>query len=175
MKTLNYILAAAMISFAIVSCQKDDIVPQKPSSHPIVVDKKDAKKVENASFKTIPAFNMIYSVTIHLKYEKPLHNNYVVRLTDGDNLDVAEPVNYDPNTSVYIFRELTNEPSAIRKASLEAVVYPGERFALLKEFNTEPAISLVEFKVNDTFAFDLYPKVTLIHNDPNNGDEMQKE
>jgi hypothetical protein len=161
MKTLNYFFAAAVLSIALVSCQKETIEPQRPADNNSQVQKTDAKIMENASIKTsateVSYNTMIYLVTIHLEREKPLCNTYVVKLTDGDGREIALPVRYDPATSIYTFRERTNEASGVRVAHLDLVVWPNH-FVCPTEYTTDPAISVIDFKEGGTYSFDLYPK-----------------
>ena len=175
MKTLNFILAAAVISVSFVSCQKDDIVPQKPADNSRIA-KVDNKTGKNTNIKMVPEAKMgnqlSYIVTIHLKYEKPLCNRYLVKLIDGDGREIAAPVNYDPNTSVYTFRESTYASSGVRMARLDVVVYPGEHFVCAQEFTTDPEIKTLAFKNGDSFTFDLYPKAMGLQN---NESDMPKE
>jgi hypothetical protein len=156
MKTLNFFFAAATLSIALVSCQKETIEPSQPATDVAVINTGLDNNVEDASVKSTKAVTVRYEIAVHLVTDKPLCNRYQVEVVDGTGKAVAQPVAFDPTKSSYSFYEQTRQSSGIRIARIVLVNWP-EHFVCETELFTPPSGRVVNFHEGASYLFDLYP------------------
>jgi hypothetical protein len=159
MKTLNSFFAAAVISIALVSCQKETIEPQKPATNASNVEPAQTVNLEDATLKSTSSVNVRYIVAMHLTSAKPLCNRYRVEIVDANGRQVAPPANFDQATSSYTFYEQTRQKSGLRVARLVLVEWP-HHFICEYEFYTTPSSQVINFRDGGSYSFDLYPTVS---------------
>jgi hypothetical protein len=159
MKALPIILAAFVLSFFMISCQKDTIEPQFPVSG---VETLKGNPVDNGGYnnESMPGQmkQVRYAVNVHLSIDKTLRNTYQVELLDAAENLVAPRQIFVPGTSLYNFYEQTRQTSGIRIARLVPVIYPDEHFVAEPDLFTPPAVLVITFVDGQTYSFDLYPQ-----------------
>jgi len=158
MKTLNFLLAATAISIALVSCQKENIEPQKPATDSHNLKPALIEKAESTSGVATTRVSVRYEVSINLILSKPLCNTYQVEVVNEYGAAVATPIHYDPAKSTYIFNEQTNEKSGLRTARLVLVDWP-DHYICPTELFTNPSSQKVFFSEGGFISFELYPTV----------------
>ena len=156
MKTVNFFLAAFVLSITLASCQKENIEPQSVS--PDATGLKAG--LPNPAVKGEPGSltgQAIYKVTVTLPTDKSICNIYWVEMVDANGRFVAPPQTYIPGTSTYTFYEKFNQRSGIRAARL--VLSPNaDHFACPTELFTQPDVQVIQFNDRETYSFNLYPQ-----------------
>jgi hypothetical protein len=166
MKTVKFILAALVLSFSIISCQKETIEPQQSFSGSQDLNANPIKKGEiNNESKMDITIRVQYSVAVHLPIGRALVNTYQVEIVNANEEPVAPRQIFVPGTSVYNFFEQTQQESGIRIARLVPLTYPNEHFISKPELFTSPVIIVANFVDVQSYSFDLYPK--FLSSDPN--------
>ena len=158
MKAFTFLFAAILFSFAVVSCQKDDIQPQKSPAD--AASTKSNLNRSDASLKIAPvnaARTITYLVNIHILSSLSLCNAYLVEMTDGNGNLVAEPKTYIQGINVYEFHE-AGPVQGMRVAKMVPVVNEGLPICSVI-LTTRPDVLIPErgFRNGMTYIFDLYP------------------
>jgi hypothetical protein len=152
MKTKAIFVAAIALSVALLSCQKENIVPAS-------ADNGTVKTAVDNSVSPSPAETKVvrYIVNVHLSGDKPLCGAYQVEVLNGAGVLVAPPRPFIPGVSSYIFTEQTRLDHGIRMARLESATVP-DGFECKNPLYTPPDILWVKFENEASFTFDLYPQ-----------------
>jgi len=160
MKAMTFFTAAVLFSFMLVSCQKDDILPQKASVNGGMIKSNSglpAEDMRNSRFSTAPY--VIYHVDITVSDGSGLCYTYLVEMTDYDGKLIAEPQVYTPGVTTYIFHEVGPVPG-IRVARL-AIAPNGEPMPCNKNLYANPDIMIMDktFQVGETYYFNLFARI----------------
>ena len=160
MKTAKFILAAFVLSFTIISCQKENIVPQSPVSSQDLKGQ-PVKKGENSKKENPDEITGVnYAITVHFPLGRELRSTYEVEIVNANEQLVAPRQIFVPGTSVYNFFEQAKQESGIRIARLVPVKYPDEHFLSAPELSTTQEIKIIDFLEGESYSFDLWPKFT---------------
>ena len=158
MKTLKFFFASVLVTAALVSCQKDEIVPLQPVSDAGDLKTMPKKPDNGISGKSEAGLVVRYIVVVHLSLEKALCNRYRVELADASGRIVAVE-NYDPAKSAYSFMERVRTASGVRIARLSQVNWPSH-FVCETELYTRADIQVLMFSEGGSYDFNLYPSVS---------------
>ena len=161
MKTVKFILAAFVLSFSIISCQKENIEPQSPVSSSQDLKGQPVNKGENNKKQNPDEITGVkYAITVHFPVGRELRSTYQIEIVNAADQPVAPRQIFVPGTSVYNFFEQANQESGIRIARLVQVKYPDEHFLSAPELSTPPDIKVINFLDGESYSFDLWPKFT---------------
>ena len=150
MKTMKFVLAAMILSVAVISCQKDDIGPSAPAG--------DLKSnITNDPIAQPPVTTLVrYDVTVHWIIAQPLCGKYQVKVVNSAGVPVAPGQDYIPGINSYKFTEFTNQTTGTRKAVLVQVNIDSKGVCQYNLY-TEDDTHFIRFKSGLTNYFDLYP------------------
>lgn len=153
MKTAKFFFAAALLSVALISCQKEDISPS-------VATTGDLKTSISNDATVDPDLNPIvkYKVTVRMTINKPLCDAYQVVLLNGAGVMVAPPQPFIPGTTVYYFKEVIRQKSGVRTAHIGLAGEPDGSCA--NKLYTSPDSQFIQFVNGGVYYFDLYPSFT---------------
>jgi hypothetical protein len=151
MKTAKFFFAAALLSVAMISCQKENIGPSATGTG-------DLKTSISNDATTDPDLNPIvkYAVTVHMTISKPLCAAYQVVLLNGAGVMVAPPQPFIPGTTAYYFKEVIRQKSGVRIARIDLAGEPDNGFCP-NALYTEPDSHFIQFENGAVYNFDLYP------------------
>jgi hypothetical protein len=96
-----------------------------------------------------------YHVNINLSLDFPLCNLWMVKIIDGNGVEVAPAKAYNTGVSQYEFFE-RGPAEGTRIAVLVRYQY-GDHFQCVPEFFVQPAFLSGKFLNGQTYRFDLYP------------------
>jgi hypothetical protein len=158
MKTTTFIFSIILFSFAITSCQKENIGPSMAGNNDTHVKAVPAKPMETAASNHIGYTKIRYEVVVHLSNEVTICNSYLVELKDETGRLIGPSQKFIPGIGVYNFFE-TVSATGTRIARL--VADPDiDRLVCLNELFTAPAIKTGKFLEGGSYTFDLYPQTT---------------
>jgi len=155
MKKGTLFLTAFALSFGFVSCQKENIEPQKISGA-TNTNSLSLKYRNTADSNSNNDTKTRFEVNVHSVSDKPICNAYLVEVIDGDGRLIGEPQPLIPGISTYNFFE-AGSGTGIRVARLY-LPENGDHIACGTEIYFPPTTLYGPFETGRSYTMDLYPK-----------------